>query len=99
MVSRTPAPPAPPTPVRRSLQRVGGSHAQRDVLQRTLLESALRIDELDLARALLAERLSLRETSVYGWTQRARLEKARGWDAAAEAAQKMAATHRRRFTS
>ena len=86
-------------PVRRSLQRFGGSHAQRDVLQRTLLESALRSDDLDLARALLAERLSLRDTSVYGWTQRARLEKARGLDAAADAAQKVAATHRRRFAS
>ena len=29
-------------PIRRTLQRFGGSHAQRDVLQRTLLESALR---------------------------------------------------------
>ena len=29
-------------PIRRTLHRFGGSHAQRDVLQRTLLESALR---------------------------------------------------------
>ena len=29
-------------PIRRRLQLFGGSHAQRDVLQRTLLEAALR---------------------------------------------------------
>ncbi|MET0579291.1 MAG: tetratricopeptide repeat protein, partial [Ilumatobacteraceae bacterium] len=59
-------------PIRRVLQRFGGSHAQRDALQRTLLESALRAGRYDLARALTAERLGVRETSVYGWTQRAR---------------------------
>ncbi len=59
-------------PIRRSFQHFGGSHAQRDALQRTLLESALRSGRFELARALTAERLGVRETSVYGWTQRAR---------------------------
>jgi hypothetical protein len=60
-------------PIRRVLQHFGGSHAQRDVLQRTLLESALRAGKSDLGRTLIAERLAVRETSVYGWTQQARL--------------------------
>lgn len=72
-------------PIRRVLQRFGGSHAQRDVLQRTLLEAALRSDRLDLARSLLSERLAVRDTSVYGWTRQARLFEAlgQGHDAAA----------------
>lgn len=86
-------------PVRRTLQRFGGSHAQRDALQRTLLESALRAGRTDLARSLLAERLSARDTSVYGWTQRARLERALGRDAAADAAAARAASHRERFAA
>jgi hypothetical protein len=74
-------------PIRRVLQRFGGSHAQRDVLQRTLLEAALLGGQHDLARALLSERLALRETSVYGWTRQARLFEAlgRSGDAAAAA--------------
>jgi hypothetical protein len=64
-------------PRRRHFQRFGGSHAQRDALARTLLEAALRDGQLDLARALLSERISVRETSVYGWTQQARLDRAR----------------------
>lgn len=60
-------------PIRRVFHHFGGSHAQRDVLQRTLLESALRTCARDLAHVLLAERLALRETSAYSWTQRSRL--------------------------
>ena len=37
-------------PIRRVLQHFGGSHAQRDVLQRTLLESALRAGRYELAQ-------------------------------------------------
>ena len=86
-------------PIRRSLQRFGGSHAQRDVLQRTLLESALRAGQRDLARALVAERLSQREPSVYSWTQRARLEWDRDQDDSALEAERTAATYRRRFAA
>ena len=76
-------------PIRRQLQRFGGSHAQRDVLQRTLLEAALRGGQLDLARALISERLAVRETSVYSWVRQARLLGALGRDEDAAAA----ATH------
>jgi len=83
-------------PIRRVLQHFGGSHAQRDVLQRTLLESALRAGRTDLARALIAERLAVRETSVYGWTQQARLLEAQGRDAEASSASATAAAMRAR---
>lgn len=86
-------------PIRRVQHHFGGSHAQRDAMARTLLESALRSGQLDLARALIAERLSVRDTSVYGWTQRARLEVARGNASAAVTAEQRAATNRDRFAA
>ena len=60
-------------PIRRRLQLFGGSHAQRDAWQRTLLEAALRGGELDLARALIAERLAVRPTSAYAGAQAKRI--------------------------
>jgi tetratricopeptide (TPR) repeat protein len=86
-------------PIRRTLNRFGGSHAQRDALQRTLLESALRSGQYDLARALTAERLGLRESSVYGWSQRARALRGLGDDAAAAAAEQRAAQYQARFAT
>ena len=53
-------------PVRHQLSIFGGSHAQRDVFQRTLLVAAIRAGETALARNLCAERLADRPTSV--WT-------------------------------
>ena len=60
-------------PIRRRLHVFGGSHAQRDVLQRTLLEAALRSGQTALARALISERLATRPTSTYARTQESRL--------------------------
>jgi len=54
-------------------RQFGGSHAQRDVFQRTLLEAALRSGRYDLARSLVAERLALRPTSTYAARQQQRL--------------------------
>jgi tetratricopeptide (TPR) repeat protein len=86
-------------PIRRVIHHFGGSHAQRDALARTLLESAIRADEGELARALAAERVSLRDTSVYGWTQSARIARASGRDTDAIAAEQTAARARARFAS
>jgi hypothetical protein len=63
-------------------------------LQRTLLESALRSGRYELARALTAERLGVRERSVYGWTQRARALRGLGDAQGAERATEQAARHR-----
>ncbi|MEO5901190.1 MAG: tetratricopeptide repeat protein, partial [Ilumatobacteraceae bacterium] len=86
-------------PIRRQLHHFGGSHAQRDALQRTLLEAALRGGHPDLARALSSERLAVRDTSVYSWVQRARALTALGDAAGAAAAQRTAAIHQSRFAA
>jgi hypothetical protein len=86
-------------PIRRTLHRFGGSHAQRDVLQRTLLESALRSGRFEFAAELLSERLAERETSVYGWTRRQRLLSATGDVTAAAAAAARAAELQSRFAA
>jgi hypothetical protein len=51
----------------------GGSHAQRDAVERTLLEAAIRAKRTDLALALVSERLSVRECNTYAWSKRAKL--------------------------
>ncbi len=86
-------------PIRRVFQHFGGSHAQRDALQRTLLESALRAGRYDLARSLTAERLGVRECSVYSWTQRARALRGLGDGTAAAQADANAAGYRARFAA
>jgi hypothetical protein len=60
-------------PIRGWVHEFGGSHAQRDVVERTLLEASIRAGRADLARALLSERISLRESSTYAWSKRAEL--------------------------
>jgi hypothetical protein len=59
-------------PIRSSVQRFGGSHAQRDAVARTLLEAAIRDGQVALARALLSERLAVKD-SAYSRTQLARV--------------------------
>lgn len=86
-------------PIRRHLARFGGSHAQGDALQRTALESAIASGEHDLARALVRERLSLRESSVYARLRQARLAAAAGNPAAARAAEHEAEARQRRFAA
>jgi len=61
-------------PVRRRVGEFGGSHAQRDAVQRTLVEAALRSGRLGLARGLLSERLNLRPRSQFDWARSSRLE-------------------------
>ncbi|MFE6709664.1 tetratricopeptide repeat protein [Streptomyces sp. NPDC057695] len=65
-------------PLRRRFHEFGGSHAQRDALQKTLLDSALASGRHDLARALISERIGLRPDSSYNWSARARLADALG---------------------
>ncbi|MFJ9575899.1 tetratricopeptide repeat protein [Streptomyces sp. NPDC101191] len=73
-------------PLRRRLHEFGGSHAQRDAVQKTLLDAALNSGRLDLARALLSERTALRPASTYNWLTHARLADAEGDPARAAAA-------------
>ena len=50
-------------PVRNIANRFGGSHAQRDLLDLTLIEAALRSGQRALAMALAAERMEAKPTS------------------------------------
>ena len=49
-------------PVRHDAVRIGGSHAQRDIVNLTLIAAAERAGQWGLARALLAERVEARPT-------------------------------------
>ena len=86
-------------PIRADFRLFGGSHAQRDLLQRTLSDSAIRSGHFDVARALLAERLSQRDTSVYGLQRQALLLNRTGAVDAAVAAEQRAAQHQARFSA
>ncbi|TIL40696.1 MAG: tetratricopeptide repeat protein [Mesorhizobium sp.] len=50
-------------PIRAITHRFGGSHAQRDVIDLTMIEAALRSGDRALARALAAERAAARPAS------------------------------------
>ncbi|MEU5211691.1 tetratricopeptide repeat protein [Streptomyces sp. NPDC020742] len=78
-------------PVRHRLHTFGGSHAQRDAIQRTLVEAALRAGRSDLARTLLSERIQLRPICPYNWSAKARLEDQLGAPDRAAAARARAA--------
>jgi hypothetical protein len=58
-------------PIRTRVHEFGGSHAQRDAVERTLLEAAIRDGQTDLALALVSERLAVRECNTYAWSKRA----------------------------
>jgi len=78
-------------PIRHHLNEFGGSHAQRDALQRTLLEAALRAGRHDLASSLVRERIHAKPDSPYNWRQEARLRSAAGDDSGAAEAERRAA--------
>ncbi len=49
-------------PIARRALRIGGSHAQRDIVPMTLIAAAERAGDKHLNRALLAERYAVRPT-------------------------------------
>lgn len=58
-------------PIRHRINEFGGSHAQRDAVQRTLLEAALRAGDGPLARTLVSERVNVGPCSPYNWLKQA----------------------------
>lgn len=54
-------------PVRYRAAMFGGSHAQRDILHRTLIEAALRGGDKALAHALAHERIALKPHCPFTW--------------------------------
>ncbi len=59
-------------PVRYRAHAFGGSHAQRDIVHRTLLEAALRDGQYALAYALASERTALKSHCAFSWQLRRR---------------------------
>ena len=79
-------------PIRYGIVRIGGSHAQRDVFQQTLIDAALKAGRNQVARALLAERVAVRAGSAHSWQQYADcLDNLDDTDAAASARRQSAA--------
>ena len=54
-------------PVRHTIRRIGGSHAQRDLFEGMLIDSVLRAGRFDQAKALLTDRLQRRPRNAWGW--------------------------------
>lgn len=54
-------------PIRGDLPIIGASHAQRDLFIQTLIESAIRSDQRQLADALLSERVTMKPHSAGNW--------------------------------
>jgi len=69
--------------LRPRIVEIGGSWAQRDVFNQFLIEAALRAERLDLARALLAERVQQRPRSASSRASHARVLERLGQSAAA----------------
>ena len=59
-------------PIRSRMNRIGGSHAQRDLVQLTCIEAALRCGNGRLARALASERTEQKPASPFNWQLTAR---------------------------
>lgn len=82
-------------PIRHRVNEFGGSHAQRDVVQKTLLEAGLRSGRLDLARVLVSERINVRPASPFNWLKHADVAEALGDTATASVARSRAKKLRR----
>ncbi|HLI21521.1 MAG TPA: tetratricopeptide repeat protein [Stellaceae bacterium] len=54
-------------PLRESFRRIGGSHAQRDLFAKLLIDSAVKAGRVEVARDLLNERLAARPRNA--WAQ------------------------------
>lgn len=81
-------------PVRYRVQRIGGSHAQRDLFAQVLIDSALKSNQRPLARSLLAERIALRPNNIVTLRRYAELLEATGDKGAAHVRNQLAAlTH------
>lgn len=81
--------------IRTIASRFGGSNAQRDLIHLTLVEAALRSDQIRLARALIAERTQLKPSSPSNWQLTARVMELGGDAGAAARAMESAETRRK----
>jgi len=82
-------------PIRSKASRMGGSHAQRDIVQLSCIEAILRSGNGQFARALASERIEQKPASPFNWQLAARAMNAKGDFAAAKAARDHAELRRR----
>ena len=82
-------------PVRSKAYRIGGSHAQRDLVQLTVVGAALASGNGRLARALAAERTEQKPASPHNWRLTARALEAQGATVEARQASEHAELRRR----
>ncbi len=82
-------------PIRSRSYRIGGSHAQRDLVQLTVVGAALAAGNGRLARALAAERTEQKPTSPHNWRLTARALEAQGANFEARKASEHAELRRR----
>jgi hypothetical protein len=82
-------------PIRSRTNRIGGSHAQRDLVQLTCIEAALRGGNGRLARALASERTEQKPASPFNWRLTARALDASGDTTGAKAAHEHTELRRR----
>jgi hypothetical protein len=82
-------------PMRSRAFRIGGSHAQRDLVQLTAVGAALASGNGRLARALAAERTEQKPTSPHNWRLTARALEAQGASTEARKASEHAELRRR----
>jgi tetratricopeptide (TPR) repeat protein len=76
-------------PVRDRFKWIGGSHAQRDLFDQLLIDSARRGNRLDAAAELLAERTSRRPRNIWAWREYVRVLDAQGAPGAAAASRRL----------
>ena len=86
-------------PIRTTLARFGGSHAQRDAA--AAHARRLRHPQWPAATrpSLVDERLAVRETSVWSWQRRSQVLTATGDTVSADRANQQAAAHAARFAA
>ena len=82
--------------IRGRIQRIGGSHAQRDLFEEMLIDSALRAGDAETAKRLLTERLERRPRNAWGRRHLAAALDALGERDGASGARARAAELRRR---
>ena len=82
-------------PIRSRSYRIGGSNAQRDLVQLTVVGAALAAGDGRLARALAAERTEQKPASPHNWRLTARALEAQGAASEARKASEHAELRRR----